>query len=392
MGRLIDALLWHDVRAGRPAPAIPAGVTAGAGRVALASTAGAGAGRLPFAVGGDNLVPINPADVPYMTGLWGRDSAMSLPTIRRARDLICTAVGSLPLTMYTSDFSIAEPIERAVPARSWCRRPNPNVPRQHIVAWTCDDLYFYGLAHWRVTARYADTFPSAFERILPGDFGWDERTGKATVNGDEVAPADIIEFLSPVDGVLAVGYRAVSIALQLDDAADRFAGTEVPAGWLQETDGGEDLSGDDLTALARTFNDARRANTTAAVSKYLDYREASYDASKMQLVEGRTYQALELARLGNVPPYLVGAPGGTGMTYLSAQQAKADLIDFGALPFIGCIEQTLSGPNVLPRGTFVRLDLNAFLRNPFTTTGPGGTAEESPNDMQVAVNPPPAQP
>lgn len=75
------------------------------------------------------------------------------------------------------------------------------------------------------------------------------------------------------------------------------------------------------------------------------------------------------------------------MTYLNAEQAKADLIDFGALPYIGCIEQTLSGPNVMPRGNFVRLDVNAWLRNPFTTTGPSGSAEQSPNDMQVAFNP-----
>jgi len=225
---------------------------------------------------------------------------------------------------------------------------------------------------------------------LPGDFGWDERTGRATVNGEEVDPADIVEFLSPNDGLLDAGYRAVSIALQLDDAADRFAGSEVPAGWLQEQDGGEDLSSDDLTDLARTFHAARIGNTTAAVSKYMRYQESSYDPSRMQLVEGRTYQALELARLGNVPPYLVGAPAGTGMTYLNGEQARRDLIDFGALPMIGCLEQTLSGPNVLPRGTFVRLDVNAWLRNPFITTG-DGDAEVSPNDMQVAFNPGSAQ-
>jgi hypothetical protein len=104
----------------------------------------------------------------------------------------------------------------------------------------------------------------------------------------------------------------------------------------------------------------------------------------MQLVEGRTYQALELSRLGNIPPYLVGAPAGTGMTYLNGQQARQDLIDFAAGAYIGCIEQTLSGPNVTPRGQSIRLDQNAWLRNPFTTTTGDGNAEPSPNDMQIA--------
>jgi hypothetical protein len=77
------------------------------------------------------------------------------------------------------------------------------------------------------------------------------------------------------------------------------------------------------------------------------------------------------------------------MTYQNALQAKSDLIDFGAAPIIGCIEQTLSGPKVTPRGQVVRLDQNAWLRNPFTTAA---VAEPSPNDLQVAdpATPPPA--
>jgi phage portal protein BeeE len=111
----------------------------------------------------------------------------------------------------------------------------------------------------------------------------------------------------------------------------------------------------------------------------------------MQLVEGRTYQALELARLANIPPYLVGAPAGTGMTYQNAEQARSDLIDYGALPYIGCIEQTLSGPNVTPAGTSIRLETNAWLRSPFTGDPAGAP---SPNDMQIAdpSNPTPATP
>jgi hypothetical protein len=385
VGRVLDALLGRDVAAARAARPPSAAVHAAAGRVALAQRGPTA--RLPLAVGGENLVPVTPFTDPYST-LWGRDAAMSLPTVKRARDLICTAVGALPITGWTIDYSAAPAVEQQVPIRSWMQRPDPSRTRQWMLAWTVDDLFFYGCAHWQIRDRYADTFPSRFERVLPGDLMVDERTGTVTVTGSEVDPVDVVEFLSPIDGLLDAGYRAVSIALQLDDAADRFAGTEVPAGWLQEQDGGEDLSSSELAEQARTFAQARRENTTAAVGKYFRYEEASYDASRMQLVEGRTYQALELARLGNVPPYLVGAPAGTGMTYLNAEQAKADLIDFGALPYIGTIEQTLSGPNVLPRGNFVRLDLNAWLRNPFTTTGPAGTAEPSPNDMQVAFNPP----
>jgi hypothetical protein len=382
---MLDALLQRDVRSA--AAARPAGPrVAAAGRVELAGR-GPTTRSLPFASGGESLVPVTPWDVGW-GGVWDRTAAVSLPTIKRARDLICTAVGALPITAWSIDFNRVPAVEQQTAPAGWMQRPDPNVTRQYLLAWTADDLMFYGLSHWVITGRYADSYPSSFTRALPGDVQFDERTDRVTVRGHEVDPADIVEFLSPVDSLLSVGFRPISIALQLDDAAERFAGTEVPAGWLAEREGSEDQSSDELAAQARLWTQARRENTTAALNKYFDYHEASYDASKMQLVEGRTYQALELARLGNVPPYLVGAPAGTGMTYLNGEQARQDLIDFGALPYIGCIEQTLSGPNVTPRGSFVRLDLDAWLRNPFTTTaGTAPKAEPSPNDMQTAFNP-----
>lgn len=378
MGRVIDALLWRDMRA--PLPPAPAGVRAAAGRVELARHQPGG--RLPLAVGGDNLLRVDVTGLG--AGWWDRDAAISLPTVSRGRDLICGAIGALPFTLWSVDLTggDGDGVGRRLPQPRWMTRPDPNRTRQWMLAWTADDLYFYGVAHWLIVDRYADTtgqYPRAFVRLDPGELqvGGD---GRVTVNGDDVDPRDVVEFLSPIPGILSKGFRAVSIAVQLDDAAERFAGTEVPSGWLQEQDGGEDLSGDELAEQAAMFNAARRENTTAALNKYLTYTEAHYDPSTMQLVEARTYQALELSRLGNVPGYLVGAPAGTGMTYLNAEQAKADLIDFGALPLIGCIEQTLSGPNVVPAGQAVRLDVNAWLRNPFTTAT---SATPSPNDMQI---------
>jgi hypothetical protein len=375
--RLLDWLIG-------PPEARPPAITA-AGRVALAPPrTDRGIAGWPLGTG-PQLAPFNVDGAPPW---FDRDSAMSLPTVSRGRNLICSAISALPFTLWRVDQSLSPAVEEHVPQFSWMTRPDPDRTRQWLLAWTVDDLMFSEVAHWLITGRYATTYPSSFRRIPPGDLQesggrWtytDPRTGQRT----EIDPADIVEFLSPIEGMLSNGYRAISIALQLDDAADRFAGTEIPAGVLEEQDSSEDLSDDELAELAASFNLARRMNTTAATNKHVRYRETPVDASKMQLVEGRTYQALELSRLSNIPPYLTGAPAGTGMTYQNGQQARQDLIDFGAGAFIGCIEQTLSGPNVTPRNMAVRLDQNAWLRNPFTTTGDGGSAEFSPNDVQVA--------
>jgi hypothetical protein len=68
-----------------------------------------------------------------------------------------------------------------------------------------------------------------------------------------------------------------------------------------------------------------------------------------------------MARIANIPPYLVGAPSGSGMTYQNAQQARQDLYLFGAKPFIDCIEQTLSMNNITPRGRYIYLDIETYL-------------------------------
>jgi Phage portal protein len=365
-------------RARRPG----APIAAAAGAVALSSPRYASPPGFGFGP------PLAPFEIPpELAGWWDRSAAMSLPTISRCRDLICSAVSALPFTLWSVDTASIPSVERQIPPAGWMTRPDPNYTRQWIIAWTVDDLMFYERSHWLVTSRYVTSFPASFARIPPGALHV-ATDGTVSIDGsprlDDVDPADVVEFCSPIEGLLSNGYRAISIALQLDSAADRFASTEVPAGVLEEQDGGEDLSSTELAELADAFSAARHANMTAATNKYVRYREIPYDASALQLVEGRTYQALELARLGNVPPYLVGAPAGTGMTYLNGRQAKEDLIDFGAAPYLGCIEQTLSGPNVTPRGQAVRLDQNAWLRNPFTTA-----ATPSPNDLQIAD---PAQP
>jgi len=375
VGRRLDWLLYGTPPT-RPAPLPPAaaGVRAAAGQVTV--TRRQSHANTPFGFG----PPLAGFEPPYpfdqTPGWFDRSAAMSVASISRSRDLICSAVSALPFTLWSVDRSQVPAVERRIPEPTWMERPDPNRTRQWLLAWTTDDLIFHGISHWEITSRYETTFPRTFRRIDPGDLT--ESSGIWTITDPvtgvrrAIPERDIIEFLSPIEAMLSNGWRTISIAMQLDAAADRFAAVEIP----------EDMTADELQELAMAFSAARHTNTTAAVNKYLRYREINVNAESMQLVEARGYQALEAARLGNVPPYLVGAPAGTGMTYQNGQQARQDLVDFGAQAFIGCIEQTLSGPNVTPRGQAVRLDLNAWLRNPFTTTT-GDPAQPSPNDLEL---------
>lgn len=123
------------------------------------------------------------------------------------------------------------------------------------------------------------------------------------------------------------------------------------------------MTAEELGELAAGWSAARRNNSIGALNDFVEWKEFNSDPSKLQLVEARQYQALELARLANIPPYLVGAPTGSGMTYQNALQARQDLYLFGAKPYMDCIEETLSGDNVLPRGRHVEFDLDDYLND-----------------------------
>ena len=78
------------------------------------------------------------------------------------------------------------------------------------------------------------------------------------------------------------------------------------------------------------------------------------------MVESAEFQAKELCRLTNIPFYLAGVNIGA-YQYSTSRGAREDLYLFGARQYLDCVSQTLSMNNVLPRGTFVRFDIDSYL-------------------------------
>jgi len=297
----------------------------------------------------------------------GVERALGVPTISRARDLIASMIGSLDLKQYTLQWTGEDYEEIHIPGESWFTRPDPNVTRNFIMANTFSDLFFYGRCFWYVTSRYASGFPASFTWLPAGSVTTPDQAGpqwfgpskQVQFLGQEIDVNNVVQFLSPINGLLYQGQRAIDIAIRLDTAAKRFASNEIAAGYLQQTDG-EPMGGDELAELAAAWSTARSANAIGALNQYVKFVEFDSDPSKLQLHEGREHAALELSRVANVPAYLVGIPTG-GMTYQNAQQARQDLYLFGAKPFICAIEETLSLDTVTPRGRHVRFDVDDYL-------------------------------
>ena len=302
-----------------------------------------------------------------------RNQAISVPTINRARDLMASVIGSMPLQMYTEvwDDVNKEMMCEYLAPRSWVRRPDPTVSFQFLMSWTLDDLMMFGRAFWYITSRTADGYPASFTRLPAGSISTTDMSGpvwfapskQVYFQGGEIDPANLVQFLSPAQGLIYSAPGAIETALKLEAARNRNASSSIPAGVLKQT-GGEPLSAQELADLASAFNAARATNQTAALNEYLSYTETNSTPDKMLLIEASQYQALEMSRLANVPPYLVGVATGA-YSYQSSQQARADLYLFGVKLYADAIAGALSMDNVLPRGTYVKFDADEYLEENF---------------------------
>jgi hypothetical protein len=328
----------------------------------------------------------------YQTG-FDRLAAIQIPTVSRARDLICGMIGCLPIRQYSKQWMDDDYEDIDLPDDTWFHQPDPNVTRNFIMSWTADDLIFYGRAFWIITSRFGNGFPASFTWVPAADVQTRDQAGpqwfgpskQVTFNGIDLNPNDVVQFISPIQGLLSMGARAIRTNINLDNSAERFARNQTPAGVLKQTEG-EPLSGEELSEMAAAFAAARNNNAIAALNQYVDWKESYMDPSKLQLTEARTYQALEMARLANIPPYLVGAPSGSGMTYQNALQARQDLYLFGAKPYIDCIEQTLSMNNVTPRGRYIYLDVEYYLEEANDvpeSENAAPTREQSSNETEI---------
>jgi phage portal protein BeeE len=297
-----------------------------------------------------------------------RAAAISIPAISRARDLLASVIGCMPLRAYSEMWN-GEEMERVyIAPRSWLRRPDPTVPYNFLMSWTFDDLYFYGRAFWYITSRTADGYPASFSRLPAGSVTTTDMAGpvwfapskEVYFQGGQIDPANLVQFLSPTQGMVYSSQAAIETAIKIQDARARNASSSIPAGVLRQT-GGEPLSAQELADLAAAFNTARATNQTAALNEFLTYEPTTMSPDKMLLIESANYSALETGgRIGNVPPYLIGVSTGS-YSYQSSQQARMDLLFFGVKLYADAIAETLSMNNVLPNGTFVAFDYESYL-------------------------------
>jgi phage portal protein BeeE len=298
-----------------------------------------------------------------------RNRAMQVPAISRARDLHASVISAMPLKMYRErwDDQNREMVYEDLAPRSWLRKPDPSIPYETLMAWTFDDLFFFGRAFWYITSRTQDGYPASYTRLPAGSITTDDQVGPVWFapsnavyfQGGEIDPSLLVQFISPVQGVIYSSEQAIATALKIEDARYRNANTAIPSGILKQT-GGEPLSAQELADLAAAFNAARVTNQTAALNEFLSYEPTTATPDKMLLIESAQFSALQMAQICNIPPYLLGVPTGS-YAYTNSRESRWDLWLYGTKTYAECITSTLSANNILPNGTYVEFNTDEYL-------------------------------
>ena len=314
------------------------------------------------------LTPVQIADSVYNI-LGGstnttRALAMSVPSIARARGIICGTIGSLPLTTFNRITGEYVDPHRVI------NQPDPRVAGFVIYCWLAEDIWLYGAGYGQVLEMYSATDGGrvrAWTRVSPDRVTVDTDFLNTTINGYKVdgksvpmqGVGSIIRFDGPDEGLLHRAGKTVAAAVYLENAAVNYAKEPAPTMVLKSN--GTNLTAERISSLLTAWKSARQSRSTAFLNADVDLKEFGFDPKSMQLAEARQYVALELARACGIPAYFLSAEQ-TSMTYSNAVTERRSLVDFSLRPILKAIEERLSLPDFVPNPVMTRFALDDFLR------------------------------
>ena len=293
-----------------------------------------------------------------------RQLAMSVPSVARARNIICGTIGSLPLTTFNRITGQYVDPHRVI------NQPDPRVAGFVIYNWLAEDIWLYGAGFGQVLDMYAATDGGrvrAWTRISPDrvtvdtDFRNTEITGYK-VDGYAVpltGVGSLIRFDGPDEGFLHRAGKTVAAAVYLENAAVNYAKEPAPSMVIKSS--GTNLTAERISSLLNAWKTARQTRSTAFLNADVNLEQFGFDPKSLQLSEARQYVALELARACGIPAYFLSAET-TSMTYSNAVSERRSLVDFSLRPILKAIEERLSLPDFVPNPVMVRFDLDDFLR------------------------------
>ena len=292
-----------------------------------------------------------------------RLDALSVPAVKRCRDLIANTIAGIPMEYYKK--STGEKIA----APRWVEQPSINQPRFVTILFTCDSLLMYGQAFWVITEVYSEdgrmaraewvanarvTFNTNYPSPIVTQYFID---GKAVPMS---GVGSLITFQKD-EGILNTSSQTIQSAIDINRAACIAAQTPMATTILKNN--GADLDPKEVSGLLASWKQARLSRSTAYLTSTLEAQNIGFSPKDMMYNEAIQNLATEIARLCGVPPYYLSADQNTSMSYANIQDERKQLVALCLQPYICAIEDRLSMDDVSTSGHFVKFALDdTFLR------------------------------
>lgn len=290
-----------------------------------------------------------------------RDEAMRVPAVARARNLLVSTVAKFPLRAIRHDERTR--IDTDITAEhAWLYRTNTAVSPYERMAWTVDDLIFYGASVWllergtpvdgRRPILGADWIPQHRWEIVLVDGEY-----RLEVDGVHIADDRFILINSPHEGLLNIGCETIRGGRAIEKAWVGRIRNPLPLLDLHQTD--DQLTEPEVKKMVDSWSAARRRDDGAVGStpSSVDLRVLG-DVKHELFVEGRNAIRTDIGSFLNVRVAMLdGTVGVDSLTYTTKDGERNSFYEFD-LPFwTDPITARLSLDDVVPRGTRVRFDM-----------------------------------
>ncbi|MFW5473694.1 phage portal protein [Knoellia sp. CPCC 206450] len=289
-----------------------------------------------------------------------RAEAMGVPAIARARHILVSTISECPLVTLDN--------EAPGSPTPWLQHTSTTTSPQHRMAWTVDDLIFYGWSLWVVGRdddnKIIDAARCPFE-------WWKFGEGGVILVNDEEVPADSVVLIPGYhEGILNFAPRTVRGARELESQWAARASNPIPATELHHTDT-DKLENHEIRELVDSWTAA--LNETGGAVAYTPHNievKPHGTASADLLIQGRNAAAIDAARAVGVPAVMVDASNvNSTLTYETTAGRNLEFREFSLSLYMAPIRSRLSLDDVSAPGERVGFDTSQLTDLP-SPTGP----------------------
>lgn len=288
------------------------------------------------------------------------DSALGIATVYRSVNIISTGVSQLSLDTFRGTDKIPNPLVIS--------QPDNDRSLASFLKRTATCLATYGNAYWLISKNPAgvvnnvEVLNPLAVHIQYSDTGVKSYTyGDKTYRDSQIKHLRHTEVPGHIYGLGPIQAYASGLAgaLTLRRYSDNWlTDSGIPTGLLT-TD--LELDAEQAAEARKQWHENTKDGGIQVTGRGLEFKPLALTAADMQFIESLNLSDIQVARIFGVPSaYLEISTEGSNLTYSNRQDLDTQFVRWSLMQYLIEIEDALS--SVLPRGQFVKFNVDDFLR------------------------------